>query len=230
MTNAPTPNGTGLLVSGLRAGYAGGLVLHDIALSVPPGTQHTVVGLNGAGKTTLIHTIAGLIRPYAGRIEVDGRDLAGLAAHRVARAGVRLVPAGRRVFASLRVAEHLRLAYRRAPDNPWTPARVLAGLPALAARGTQRAGTLSGGEQQMLAIARALLGGPALLLLDEPGEGLAPAVATALRELVAQAAGYGCAVLVTESGNQAAAGQLSHLRQGRLTAGSPALDTPATEG
>ena len=228
--------GTGLRVDQLYAGYGGGVALSGVTLAVPAGGVHTVVGLNGAGKTTLVHALAGLVRPYSGRVELAGRDLAGLPPHRVARAGVRLVPAGRRVFASLRVDEHLRLSYRSAPDNPWTPQRVLRSLPALAAHRTQRAGTLSGGEQQMLAIARALLGGPALLLLDEPAEGLAPAVAAALDEVVAQAAGYGAAVLVTESllgghdagtaphGDPVPARRLSHLHQGRL---APATTVPA---
>jgi branched-chain amino acid transport system ATP-binding protein len=159
-----------LRVSRLSAGYGGGTVLHDIDLTVGTGRVQAVVGRNGAGKTTLVHAIAGLLSPYSGTVDVSGTDLAGAPAYRIARAGVGLVPQGRRVFASLTVAEHLRLI----PSGPmWTPDRVLDLMPRLAQRLRHRGDQLSGGEQQMLAIARALLTQPRLLLLDEPCEGLA---------------------------------------------------------
>jgi len=183
-----------LEIRALTAGYRGGSVLHDVRLSVAEGTVHALLGANGAGKSTLTHTVAGLLRPTAGTITLAGLPLTDRPAHRVARAGVGLVPQGRRVFASLTVREHIRLAYRR--GAAWTPARVLDLLPRLAERASHRGAQLSGGEQQMLAIARALLGGPSVLLLDEPAEGLAPAVADRIRALITTLADEGMTILV----------------------------------
>jgi len=190
-----------LRVRHLSAGYHGGLTLHDIALDLPTGSVLALVGRNGAGKSTLVHAVAGLLRPYAGVVEVDGEDLAGQPPHRIARAGVRLVPQGRRIFASLTVAEHLALSDRsRHASGPaiWTVGRVLELFPRLAARLRQRGGRLSGGEQQMLAIGRALLGQPRVLLLDEATEGLAAELAARVRGLVADLAREGVTVLSVE--------------------------------
>ncbi|MCM2411070.1 ABC transporter ATP-binding protein [Streptomyces sp. RKAG290] len=215
-----------LELTGLTAGYHGGTVLHGLDLSVHAGTVHAVVGHNGAGKTTLVHTVAGLMRPGAGTVRLDGRDLTGQPAHRIARAGIGLVPQGRRVFAGLTVAEHLRLSYRppRRGDTTrpsvWTPARVLELLPRLGERRNNRGSALSGGEQQMLALARALLGSPSVLLLDEPTEGLAPVLVQQVHELVSTLAGEGIAVLlVSPSAVRAAecARTLTVLTSGRLT-------------
>ncbi|QKW05181.1 ABC transporter ATP-binding protein [Streptomyces sp. NA04227] len=192
-----------LELSGLTAGYHGGTVLHGLDLTVRPGTVHAVVGHNGAGKTTLVHTVAGLLRPSAGTVVLDGVALTGRRAHRVARAGVGLVPQGRRVFAGLSVAEHLRLSYRPPKDRDrkgrgeaWTPERVLELLPRLAERLGNKGSELSGGEQQMLALARALLGTPRVLLLDEPTEGLAPVLVRQIHELIRTLAGEGIASLL----------------------------------
>ncbi|MFJ9423590.1 ABC transporter ATP-binding protein [Streptomyces sp. NPDC101249] len=189
-----------LQLLGLTAGYHGGTVLHGVDLTVAAGTVHAVVGRNGAGKTTLVHTVAGLLRPASGRVLLDGLDLAGRPAHRIARAGVGLVPQGRRVFASLTVAEHLRLAHRppRSADRPgvWTPERVLGLLPRLGERLGTRGANLSGGEQQMLALARALLSSPRVLLLDEPTEGLSPELADRVHALARTSADEGMAVLL----------------------------------
>ncbi|MEV7402364.1 ABC transporter ATP-binding protein [Streptomyces sp. NPDC091267] len=215
-----------LELTGLTAGYHGGTVLHGLDLSVPAGTVHAVVGHNGAGKTTLVHTVAGLMRPGAGTVRIDGRDLTGQPAHRIARAGIGLVPQGRRVFAGLTVAEHLRLSYRppRRGDTTrpsvWTPARVLELLPRLGERRNNRGSALSGGEQQMLALARALLGSPSVLLLDEPTEGLSPVLVQQVHDLVSTLAGEGIAVLlVSPSAVRAAecARTLTVLTSGRLT-------------
>lgn len=189
-------------LTGLTSGYHGGEVLHGIDLTVRPGTVHAVCGHNGAGKTTLLHSVAGFVTPTGGTVHLDGTDLTGCAAHRVSRAGVGLVPQGRRVFASLTVAEHLRLSQRRAhrrthPSGPpWSRKRVLALLPRLGDRLTHRGAQLSGGEQQMLALARALLGQPRVLLLDEPTEGLSPALATQLGDLIRTLADDGIGVLL----------------------------------
>lgn len=214
-----------LELSGVSAGYHGGTVLHGVDLSVPAGSVHAVVGHNGAGKTTLVHTVAGLLRPSAGRVRLGGREVTGLPAHRIARAGIGLVPQGRRVFAGLTVAEHLRLAHRpprggAARPSLWTPARVLELLPRLGERRGHRGASLSGGEQQMLALARALLGSPGVLLLDEPTEGLAPALVEQVDALVSTLAGEGLAVLlVSPSPAQAlrCAGRLTVLTSGRVT-------------
>jgi branched-chain amino acid transport system ATP-binding protein len=184
-----------LTVQGLHAGYGGGTVLHGVDLTIPQGTALAVLGRNGAGKTTLVHTICGLLRPRAGSVRLAGEDLAGRPAHRVARAGVALVPQGRRVFASLTVAEHLRLTRRK---GDWTVPRVLELLPRLAERRRHRGDQLSGGEAQMLAIARALLTQPRLLLLDEPCEGLAVDLATRVRAVIAELARAGLTVLLVE--------------------------------
>ncbi|GAA0744915.1 ATP-binding cassette domain-containing protein [Dactylosporangium roseum] len=184
-----------LTVAGLQAGYGGGTVLHGADLTVPQGTALAVLGRNGAGKTTLVHAIAGLLRPKAGSVRLDDVELAGRPAHRVARAGVGLVPQGRRVFASLTVAEHLDLSRR---PGEWTVPRVLELLPRLGERRRHKGNQLSGGEAQMLAIARALLTQPRLLLLDEPCEGLAVDLAARVRSVVAELARGGLAVLLVE--------------------------------
>jgi len=182
-----------LRLDALRAGYGRGTVLHGITLAVPAGSVHAIVGHNGAGKTTLIHTVAGLLRPAGGRILLDGRDVTASPAHRRARAGIALVPQGRRVWPTLTVAEHLAVSTRA---GPWTAQRVLELLPQLAARLRHRGAQLSGGEQQLLAIARALLCQPRLLLLDEPTEGLAPVLAGQLRALIGELANGGLTILL----------------------------------
>jgi branched-chain amino acid transport system ATP-binding protein len=211
-----------LTIDSVRAGYQGGTVLHDVALTVATGTVHAVVGPNGAGKTTLLHTIAGLIHPTAGTITHHGTTITGWPAHRIARSGVRLVPQGRRVFAHLTVLEHLHLAHRtRRSTGPWKPKHILQTLPQLEARRTHLGAQLSGGEQQMLALARALLGNPRLLLLDEPTEGLAPTVADTIRAIVRDAAEqHGVTVLLAESDIVHAAPlteRITHLRDGHTT-------------
>ncbi|MEV0131384.1 ABC transporter ATP-binding protein [Dactylosporangium sp. NPDC050688] len=215
----------------VSAGYGGGVVVHRIDLSVPAGTVHAVVGHNGAGKTTLLHTIAGLISPATGRIRLDGIDLTRQPAHRRTRAGIGYVPQGRRVFASLTVAEHLAIAQRHTTTGTstaarWTPDKVLELLPHLATRLRHRGAHLSGGEQQMLAIARALLTQPALLLLDEPTEGLAPAITEQISRTITALAGDGLAVLLATPQPdlaRAVADHTSVLTAGRVTAH---LDAP----
>ena len=184
-----------LTIEGVHAGYGGGTVLHGVDLLVPQGTALAVLGMNGAGKTTLVHTIAGLVKARSGSIRLDGTELAGRPAHRIARAGVALVPQGRRVFASLTVAEHLGLSRRK---GEWTVPRVLELLPRLGERRTHKGNQLSGGEAQMLAIAGALLTQPGLLLLDEPCEGLAVDLAARVRGVVAELTRTGLTVLLVE--------------------------------
>ncbi|MFG2108915.1 ABC transporter ATP-binding protein [Micromonospora chersina] len=224
-----------LRIDGLCAGYAGGTVLHEVSLEVRAGTVQAVVGRNGAGKSTLVHSVAGLVRPYAGRIEIGGVQVAGRQPHRIARSGVGLVPQGRRVFSRLTVAEHLVLAaapWRAATPGGegWTVTRVLELLPRLGARLRHRGDQLSGGEQQMLAIARALLGQPRLLLLDEPGEGLAPDLAARVRDLVGRLARAGLTVLLVEQQLRHAvevADRVAVLEYGRVVYDRPAHEVRA---
>lgn len=187
-----------LSIRGLRSGYDGSTVLHGVDLDVAEGTVVALLGRNGVGKSTLVSTVMGLVRPYAGSVRIAGADLAGSRPDTVARAGVGLVPQGRRVFAPLTVAEHLGMTTGRRRAGPWTRERVLELLPRLGERLGHRGDQLSGGEQQMLAIARALLTNPRLLLLDEPSDGLAPAVVQQVSEVVRELCGSGISVLLVE--------------------------------
>ncbi|TCO54050.1 ABC transporter ATP-binding protein [Actinocrispum wychmicini] len=215
-----------LSLTALSCGYDGGTVLHDVTLTVEPGHVHAILGHNGAGKTTLLNAAAGLVPATSGKIKLNGRDLTGRPPHHVARNGVRLVPQGRRVFASLTVAEHFRVAYRPARGRAaqWTPQRTKDLLPRLSERWSHRGGQLSGGEQQMLAIARALLGQPTVLLLDEPTEGLAPAVTRQILGLIRPLAEDGLAILLTAPQPALVtdiADQTTVLRSGRVAASGP---------
>ncbi len=165
-------------VRGLHAGYGTSEVLFDIDLAIGAGEIVGVLGRNGMGKTTLVRAIMGLLPASAGRIAFAGRTISGLAANKVARAGIALVPEGRQVFPNLSVDEHLTAFHRPSPEGSaaWTPRRTLELFPRLAERRGHMGNQLSGGEQQMLAIARALVTNPRLLILDEATEGLAPLV------------------------------------------------------
>ena len=191
-----------LQVRDLRSGYRGADVLQGVRLDLDRGRALALLGRNGAGKTTLIMTLMGLVRPTAGSILLDGRQLAGERPDRIARAGVALVPQGRRLWPRLTVAEHLALVPRHGmspPQDPrWSVNALFELLPALAARRRQAAGLLSGGEQQMLALARALLTNPALVLLDEPSDGLAPAIVDRVGEVIRTVLAAGVCVLLVE--------------------------------
>ena len=185
-----------LAVEGLTAGYGDGIVLEDIALTIDEGDSVALLGRNGMGKTTLLVTLMGLTRLHRGTLRWRGRDLAALPTHRRSRSGIGWVPQERLMFPSLTVEEHLTAVAR---PGPWNVARVYEVFPRLAERRANFGNQLSGGEQQMLAIGRALMVNPALLLLDEPMEGLAPIIVQELmgviRELVEDA---GMAVIVVE--------------------------------
>lgn len=179
-SDAPrSPNASPLLeVAGLNSHYGPVQVLHNGSLSVYPGELVALVGGNGAGKTTLLHTLSGLQRLSAGSLHFDGQDMTRWPSHRIVAAGIGQVPEGRQVFAPLSVEDNLKLgAYRQHRDHGWVKQEmehVYTLFPILQERRRQLAGTLSGGQQQMLAMGRALLGRPRLLLLDEPSMGLAP--------------------------------------------------------
>lgn len=170
-----------LAVENLRTGYGGGVVLDGLSLTVATGEAVAVLGRNGVGKTTLLKTVIGLLKPASGRIRFDGIDVAGRPAFEIARLGIGYVPQGRQVFADLTVEENLiagNLAARDADE-------AYAMFPALAGRRRERAGRLSGGQQQQLAVARALISRPKLLLLDEPTEGVQPNVIDELTDTLA---------------------------------------------
>jgi branched-chain amino acid transport system ATP-binding protein len=213
-----------LEVEGLRAGYGGSMVLHGVDLTVAEGRAVALLGRNGVGKSTFLAAVMGLLRPTAGSVRLGGRELAGRPANVVARAGVALVPQGRRVFADLTVDQNLQVAAGRRAAGPWTPERVHQVLPQLAERRRHRADQLSGGEQQMLAIARALLLNPRLLLLDEPSDGLAPTVVARVGELLAGLRDQGMAVLLVEQDLRAAftvADEVAVMRKGEIVHRAP---------
>ncbi|HUB95548.1 MAG TPA: ABC transporter ATP-binding protein [Stellaceae bacterium] len=162
-----------LEVGGLSAGYGDGQVLENISFAIPPGSSLAVLGRNGVGKTTLMLTLMGHLRPMSGHVRWQGRDITLMPPDHRVRAGIAWVPQGRDVFPSLTVDEHLAIVQR---PGPWTRRRVYDQFPRLAERRRHLGRQLSGGEQQMLAIGRALMANPELLLLDEPLEGLAPIV------------------------------------------------------
>lgn len=189
-----------LEVAGLSAGYGGSQVLFDLDLSVGPGQVVTLLGRNGMGKSTTIKCLSGLLAPRGGRIVLGGRDVAGQPAYRIGRAGVGLVPEGRQVFPTLTVRENLvaTASLRNAGATPWTLARVTALFPRLEERRDQLAGKLSGGEQQMLAVGRALMTNPRLLLLDEATEGLAPLIRLEIWNCLRRLKDEGLAMIVID--------------------------------
>jgi branched-chain amino acid transport system ATP-binding protein len=190
-----------LSVSGVRAGYADtGDVLQGVDLELAQGEVIALLGRNGVGKTTLMNSIVGLVRPRAGSIALDGRELAGASAHEIARAGIAIVPQGRRIFSRLTVEENLKLARRARAgrEEKWTLESVYELLPRLQERRRHRGNELSGGEQQMVAIGRALLANPRVLLFDEPSEGLAPLIVDRMTETIAGLRERGLSAIVVE--------------------------------
>ena len=188
-----------LEVRGLESGYKRSAVLQGVDLDVAAGQVLGLLGRNGVGKSTLINSLMGLVHPSRGSVTLDGVELAGRRPDVIARAGVALVPQGRRVWAPLSVTEHLDLAARRGKGRgPWDIDRVLELLPRLGERRRHGAAQLSGGEQQMLAIARALLTNPRLVLMDEPSDGLAPAVVDLIGEAIGGMKAEGVTLVVVE--------------------------------
>ena len=198
--------GASLSIAGLEAGYGAVRVLHGLTLQVPVGTMVTLLGTNGNGKSTLMQCIMGIVRPSAGRIvaELDGaqHDLVGLATEGIVELGIAFVPEGRRLFPRLTVAENLLLgAFRRGARHALARNLefCLEVFPRLKERRSQLAASMSGGEQQMLALARALMSAPRILLIDEPSVGLAPLMVSRMMEKIKELKeGYGLSVLVAE--------------------------------
>ena len=188
-------------VNGLTAGYGKAQALFDISLHVDEGEIVTILGPNGAGKTTLVNSIAGVIRATGGSVVLDGTDMLTLAPHQISSHGVALVPEGRRIFPRMTVTDNLDIgAYGRdaRADRDENVNWVHEIFPRLEERAEQEAGTLSGGEQQMLAIARALMSGPKLLLLDEPSLGLAPIIVSGIFEVLREINLAGVSILIVE--------------------------------
>ena len=186
-----------LQLQGLNAHYAASHILHGVDLDVTPGQISAVLGRNGVGKSTTVKTIMGLVRATSGRVRLDGRDITGWLPHRVARAGVAYVPEGRLIFPDLTVIENIKVAERK-PAKAWPTGKLLELFPSLAERAAHRGSQLSGGEQQMLAIARALVSDPKVLLLDEPSQGLAPLVVRELARVIRLLCESGVTILLIE--------------------------------
>ena len=197
MTNhAPTE---ALALSGIDVLYADSHVLHGVSLALRAGRVLALLGRNGAGKTTCMHAIVGFLPPRSGEIRLFGEAISRLSPEAISRKGVGFVPQGRRVFGSLTVRENLLVAEQsRQAARTWTLDRVLELFPALQGRQAQHAGSLSGGEQQMLAIGRALMGNPRVLLMDEPSEGLAPLIVAEVGRIIARLKQAGQSILLVE--------------------------------
>jgi len=188
-----------LEVHGLHARYGRSPVLFGVDLAVAPGEIVGLLGRNGMGKTTLVRAITGLLQPSAGQVRIQGQAVQGWPAHRISRQGIALVPEGRQIFPNLSVEEHLTAFARGgAATMAWTPQRLFELFPRLAERRTHLGNQLSGGEQQMLAIARALVTNPRLLILDEATEGLAPLVREEIWRVLAVLREAGHAMLVID--------------------------------
>jgi branched-chain amino acid transport system ATP-binding protein len=189
-----------LEVRGLEAAYGASQVLFGVDFTVGAGEVVTLLGRNGMGKTTTVRAIMGILPPRAGVVQLDGRPLRGLPAYRVAQRGLGLVPEGRQIFSTLTVRENLvaTAANRLRLPDPWTVERVFTLFPQLAARARAPGGTLSGGEQQMLAIGRALMTNPRLLILDEATEGLAPLIRTEIWRCVERVKASGQSILLID--------------------------------
>jgi branched-chain amino acid transport system ATP-binding protein len=187
-----------LRVSGVSGGYGGEHVVHDVSFEVAEGEAVTIIGSNGAGKSTLFRAIVALLRTRSGSVEFRGDDISRWPTHRISRRGLAYVPAERHLFPKMTVMENLLLgAYPHHPDSR-SEAMVFEVFPRLAERRGQNAGTLSGGEQQMLAVARALMSEPNVLMLDEPTTGLAPRLATDAYEALARLRDAGLTLVVAE--------------------------------
>jgi branched-chain amino acid transport system ATP-binding protein len=223
------PDG-GLRVRDLTAGYGGVPALHGVSLEVRPGEMVALLGANGAGKSTLLRAISGLLRPARGSVEFQGSAIERRPAHEIVRKGMAHVPEGRRLFGRLSVRDNLLLGAYGQRDEKWREdglARVHALFPVLAERSAQTASTLSGGEQQMLAIGRALMSRPSMLLLDEPSIGIAPKLVLRIFEALREINQRGVTMLVVEQNVRAA---LAHahrayvLQTGRVVAEGPAAE------
>jgi branched-chain amino acid transport system ATP-binding protein len=193
-----------LEVRGLSAGYGRARVLFEVSLRAGDGELVALLGANGAGKSTTLKAIMGLVRPQAGEVVLDGKNLAGLEPYEIARRGVGYVPEDRRIFTDLTVSENVQVG--RQPPRPgaphWSDEKLFALFPALAGLRERRGGRMSGGEQQMLCIARTLAGNPSAILLDEPFEGLAPLVVEQVAKAIEEVKRAGVTIVLAEQSRQ----------------------------
>ncbi|WP_028029237.1 ABC transporter ATP-binding protein [Gemmobacter nectariphilus] len=189
-----------LNVSGLSAAYGASQVLFDVSLEIREGEVVTLLGRNGMGKTTTVRSIMGLVAPKSGGVQFEGQSVAGLSPEKIARMGAGLVPEGRQIFSTLTVRENLvaTASNRLKRAEPWTLEKVYDLFPRLGERAGQLAGTLSGGEQQMLAVGRALMTNPRLLILDEATEGLAPVIRTEIWHVIEKLKSQGQSILLID--------------------------------
>ena len=190
-----------LELKGIHSGYGATTILHDVSLKVTEGEVVTIVGANGAGKTTTLRTISGLIQPTAGSIHFDGQDITQLSSHEVVELGITMIPEGRQLFPDMTVRENLKMgAYRKGAraSQSQLMEEVLALFPRVKERLEQKANSLSGGEQQMVAIARGLMAKPRLLMFDEPSLGLAPIIVSQVFEVIDSIVKTGATVLIVE--------------------------------
>lgn len=220
-----------LEISDLTAGYGKSRVLRDVSLSVAPGESVAMIGRNGAGKSTLLLSLFGLAQVHSGRVTVDGRPLEARGRPRLAARGLALTPQGRRIITQLTVQENLVLGTAAKRPGPWNLDAVYNLFPVLAERARRPGSALSGGQQQMLAIGRALMANPDLLFLDEPSEGLAPVIIDGLVEVFRAIQSAGTAIFIVEQHLnlvRKVADRVLVLSKGELVADVPAdrLDTP----
>ncbi len=211
-----------LTIAGLNTHYGASHVLQGVDLVVPPGRICALLGRNGVGKTTTMRSVMGLVTPTSGKIVLDGVDIAGWQPHQIARAGVAYVPEGRLIFPDLTVIENIRVGERVAARE-WTLDRLLDLFPSLRERARNKGAHLSGGEQQMLAIARALVSDPKVLLLDEPSQGLAPLVVRELARVIQLLCDSGVTILLVEQNMklaEAVANELHIMVKGRMVYGA----------
>jgi branched-chain amino acid transport system ATP-binding protein len=215
-----------LAIEALNAHYGASHILQGVDLEVPDGTIAALLGRNGVGKTTTVRTVMGLVRPSGGRVLLDQTDVAGWPPHRIARAGFAYVPEGRLIFPDLTVIENIRVAERK-PAKAWPLPRLFELFPALRERAQNKGMQLSGGEQQMLAIARALVSDPKVLLLDEPSQGLAPLVVRDLARVIRLLCDDGVTILLVEQNMklaEAIADRLLIMVKGRIVySATPAI-------
>ena len=206
-----------LTIAGLNTHYGASHILQGVDLEMPQGRISAVLGRNGVGKTTMVKTIMGLVAPSSGRVAVAGTDITGWPPHRVSRQGVAYVPEGRLIFPDLTVLENIKVGER--PDTAWPIDRLLKLFPSLDERQANRGSQLSGGEQQMLAIARALVSDPKVVLLDEPSQGLAPLVVRELARVIRLLRDEGVTILLVEQNMklaEAVADELHVMVKGRM--------------
>lgn len=224
-----------LQVDGLNAGYGRAQALHEVELRVGSGEIVTILGPNGAGKTTLVNVIAGVLRPWSGAVLFDEVDLTDIPPHDVSSHGIAIVPEARRIFPKMTVSENLDIgsyAETARPGHDAARASVYRVFPRLEERANQLAGTLSGGEQQMLAIGRALMAQPRLLLLDEPSLGLAPILVEGIFEVLREINAAGVSILLVEQNAVEAldiAGRGYVLEEGRIVGQGSAADLEQDE-